>query len=131
MRFLLVIQAPSEEQALRGAEVLSDQLRALQARQIIDSFESPSKFVPSLASERLRQAALPDANVLAQRLAKALVGLPVRPERLLPFLADVAAARHFALLTREQLGETDLALGFDAFLVRGTYGVTLFSPVRA
>ena len=36
MRFLLVIQAPSEEQALRGAEVLSDQLRALQARQIID-----------------------------------------------------------------------------------------------
>ena len=62
MRFLLVIQAPSEEQALRGAEVLSDQLRALQARQIIDSFESPSKLMPSLASERLRQAALPDAK---------------------------------------------------------------------
>ena len=130
MRFLLVIQAPSEEQALRGAEVLSDQLRALQARQIIDSFESPSKLVPSLASERLRQAALPDANVLAQRLAKALVGLPVRPERLRPFLADVAAARQLPLLTREQLGQTDLALSFDALLMRGTYGVTAFSPVR-
>jgi len=130
MRFLMVIQAPSQEQALRGAELLSDQLRALQARQVIDSFESPSKLVPSLASQRLRQAALPDADVLAQRLAKALEGLPVRPERLRPFLADVAAARQLPPLTREQLGQTDLAASFDALMMQGTHGVTAFLPVR-
>jgi predicted exporter len=130
MRFLLAVQAPSQEQALRGAEVLSDQLRVLQGHQIIDSFESPSKLVPSLASERMRQAALPDADVLAHRLPKALLGLPVRPERLRPFLADVAAARQLPLLTREQLGQTDLALSFDALLMRGTRGVTAFLPVR-
>jgi len=130
MRFLLIVQAPTQEQALRGAEVLSEQLRALQGRQVIDSFESPSKLVPSLAGQRLRQAALPEASILDQRLTAALVGLPVRPERLRPFLADVAAARDLPLFTREQLGQTDLALSFDALLMQGTQGITAFLPVR-
>jgi predicted exporter len=130
MRFLLVVEATGEEQALRGAEAVSDQLRALQSRKIIDGFESPSKLVPSLASQRLRQAALPDPGVLAQRLPKALDGLPLRPERLTPFVHDVAAARQLPPLTREGLGQTDLALSFDALMLRGTNGVTAFLPVR-
>ena len=34
------------------------------------------------------------------------------------------------LLTREQLGQTDLAVSFDALMMQGTQGVTAFLPVR-
>jgi len=50
--------------------------------------------------------------------AKAVVGMPVRVERLEPFLADVAAARGQPLLTRKDLDNTSMASGFDALLMQ-------------
>ena len=44
--------------------------------------------------------------------------MPVRAERLDPFLADVAIARTQPLLTRKDLDNTTLASGFDALLMR-------------
>jgi len=43
----------------------------------------------------------------------------VRPERLQPFVADVAAARQLPPLTSEQLGQGNLALSYDAMLMNG------------
>jgi predicted exporter len=130
MRFLVVVQADSEQAALRAAEEASTRLRALQARQLIEGFESPSKLVPSLFSQHERQQALPGPAELKRRLAQALQGLPIRLERLQPFLDDVEAARTSAPLTRAQLGQSEVALSFDTMFMQDARGVTTFLPVR-
>jgi predicted exporter len=44
--------------------------------------------------------------------------MPVRIERLEPFLADIATARTQPLLTRKDLDNTSMASGFDALMMR-------------
>jgi predicted exporter len=85
---------------------------------VIGGFDSPAHYLPSQAVQHERQASLPPADALRERLGKAVVGMPVRAERLEPFLADVAIARTQPLLTRQDLDNTTLASGFDALLMR-------------
>jgi predicted exporter len=61
---------------------------------------------------------LPPADELRERLQKAVVGMPVRIERLEPFLTDIATARTQPLLTRKDLDNTSMASGFDALMMR-------------
>ena len=85
------------------------------------------------AQQHARQASLPPADELRDRLQKAVVGMPVRAERLEPFLADVAAARTQPILTRADLDNTSLASGFDALLMRRSAqaGWIALLPLRA
>ncbi len=130
MRYLVVVEAPDVQAALRGAEAVDTPLAQLQARKVIGGFDSPARIVPSQASQEQRRAALPGPAELERRLAEALQGLPLRVERLRPFLADVTVARSLPALTRADLGQTSLGLSFDALLLRGVHGITAFIPVR-
>jgi predicted exporter len=130
MRFLVIVEAPDQEAALRGAEAIGVQLRALQEQRLIEGFESPSKLVPSRATQERRRAALPEPDLLERRLRVALKGLPLRAARLQPFIDDIKAVRGMPLLTREQLGPGGLGFSFDAMMMQGERGVTTFIPVR-
>lgn len=130
MRYLVVVQAPDQESALRGAEAASERLRKLQAEQVISGFESPSRLLPSEYTQRQRQQALPEPDELAMRLRSALAGLPLQAERLKPFVEEVAQARSQGLLTRESFGQSDLGMSVEALLMRTERGVTAFLPIR-
>jgi predicted exporter len=131
VRDLIVVSAPDEQSALEGAEHVGDELDALIARNVISGYESPARYLPSLAVQRQRQASLPPAAELAARLGQALSGLPLKADRLAPFLHEVEAARTGPLLTRASLAGTSFAAVADALLVRESDGWHALLPLDA
>ncbi len=129
---LVTIRAPSLDAALAAAERIAPRLQALQQQGVIAGYDSPARYLPSLATQRARQSALPDPAALQARLDAALQGLPVKPAVLAPFLRDVAAARHLPPLTRPALAHTTFALALDGMLLRQSANAyTALLPLRA
>jgi predicted exporter len=117
VRYVVVATGGSREAVLQTAEQVSGILEAQVERGQIARFDSPSRYLPSLATQRARQASLPPPEQLKTRLAQAVQGLPVRAEVFAPFLADVAAARSQPPLQPADLEKTSMAMGLDALLV--------------
>jgi predicted exporter len=128
-RYVVVVSAADLQGALSAAEAVAARLTALVDARVIGGFDSPTRYLPSLAVQRARQASLPAPAELAQRLHAALAGLPVSAARLAPFLSDVEAARTCAPLTRADFNGTPLAAALDALLDVGAAGATAFLPL--
>ncbi|MGA7541192.1 MAG: MMPL family transporter, partial [Steroidobacteraceae bacterium] len=131
VRDLVVVSAPDEQSALTGAEHVAGELDGLIHRNVISGYESATQYLPSLAVQRQRQASLPPPALLAARLKRALAGLPLRADRLAPFLHEVQAARTGPLLTRASLAGTSFAAVADALLVRESDGWHALLPLDA
>ena len=131
VRYMIVVSGADEQATLDVTEQVSHQLDTLIDQDVIGGFDSPAHYLPSLALQRARQASLPPAPELRDRLQKAVNELPVRFERLEPFLTDAEAARTQPLLTRKDLDNTSLASGFDALMLHGPQGWTALLPLRA
>ncbi len=95
---LLVVRAPSAEAVLAREEALLPVLDALQHARVIGGAELAASFLPSAATQRARQAALPAPAELRARLAAAEEGLGFSSSAFDGFLADVTASRAMAPL---------------------------------
>jgi predicted exporter len=131
VRYLVIVSAPDRESVLGAAEKVGARLEQLIDANVIGGYETPVRYLPSLALQRARQASLPAAAELRERLQKAVAGMPVRAERLEPFLLDVEAARSQPLITRKDLDGTSLATGFDALMLPEGSGWIALLPLRA
>lgn len=129
-RYLLLVNAPSEDQALAASEALAGTLQAMVGQGSLAGFDSAALVLPSQGAQRARQAALPPAEVLRANLEQALAGLPFRAELFEPFLGDVAAAKKQALLDRRSLSGTSLALKLDSLLIKRSAGWVAVLPLR-
>ena len=118
IRYLLILKAPTEQGVLALSEQVTPAVDALVKRGAADAIELPSRYLPSVAVQRARQARLPDAAALRASLDKATDGLPFRPDLFAPFLADVAAARALAPLTPERFAQSPLGQRLAAMLVK-------------
>jgi predicted exporter len=134
VRHLVVVNAQDQETALDASEKISVILQRSVQQGLLEGFESPAVYLPSLASQRARQAALPEPPILRENLQQAQRGLPFRPGLFEPFLRDAAAARVQSLLNSASLQGTGLALKLDSLLVKrnsgGTAGWTAMLPLR-
>jgi predicted exporter len=131
VRYLVVVSAPDEESVLEAAQKVGVRLDQLIDQNVIGGFDSPAHYLPSLASQRARLASLPPDDELRERLRKAVERMPVRAERLEPFLSDAAHARDQSPLTRKDLDNTSLAAGYDALMQRRGQGWIALLPLRA
>ena len=129
LRFFAVFNADSEDQALEKSEALATVLGRLAEQGQIGGFDVPSAILPSLATQRMRRAALPDDATLRVRFAAASAGLPFRTNAFDPFLQDVAAARAAPLLTPSEL-PLALALRLAAMLAPDSRGWIVIAPIR-
>jgi len=118
VRYLVVVSGASQESVLRAAERVSALLQTQVEQGELAGFESPSRYLPSTATQRARQASLPPRPLLETRLAQAVQGLPVRAQRFTPFLADATAARSQRLLQASDLQQTSMAMAVDALLIQ-------------
>ncbi|WP_431638190.1 MMPL family transporter [Dyella sp. KULCS107] len=126
VRYLLLIQAPTEQDVLEASEHLEPAIDALVARHAVDAIELPSKYLPSEATQRVRQARLPDRATLRASLGKALDGLPFRQDLFAPFVDDVETARSAPLLTPERYAQSPLGQRLAAMLMhRGDHWLGL------
>ena len=117
VRYIVAVPASDREAALRGAEATAARLAPLVQQGLLSHFDTPTRWLPSEATQRARQKALPTAAELQSRLQPALQGLPLRPEKLQGFVEDVERARQAPLLTADALAGTSLGLGLQSLLV--------------
>lgn len=118
VRYLAVVAGASQEAVLVAAEQAAQALQPLVEQGALAGFETASHYLPSAATQKMRQASLPLPDALASRVSQAVNGLPVQARRFSPFLADVAAARRQPLLQRSDLAHTSMAMAVDALLLR-------------
>ena len=131
VRYLVVVSGTDKEAVLQDTEHVGDSLTRLADAGVIGGFESPTRYLPSLATQRARQAGIPSAVEMQSRLQQAVAALPLRAERLMPFLLDVESARTRSALTRADLAGTSLAAGYDSMLVGRDRAWNAFLPLRA
>jgi predicted exporter len=115
---VVIVGGADLQAVLRGAERAQIPLERLVDAGVISDFDSPAGYLPSLATQRLRRDALPEAAVLRRDLQAAVADLDLDAATLAPFVADVAAARRAPLVTVDDLQGTSLATGFDALILR-------------
>jgi predicted exporter len=117
VRHLVVVTGATREAVLQRLERLHPSLEALVARGAMRGFDTPARYLPSVATQRARQAALPEGPELARRLATATAGLPFRDDLFAPFLADVERARTAPPVDLRDLDGTVWGLAARALLV--------------
>jgi predicted exporter len=128
-RYLAVLQAGDEQQALAASEALGITLTSLIASGRLGGFDLPSAILPSEATQRARQAAIPDGATLQANLNQAATGLPFRPGIFAPFLADAATAKTAAPVTSAGLPPA-LGLQLGAMLVHRPAGWDIILPLH-
>ncbi|WP_295856153.1 MMPL family transporter [uncultured Xylophilus sp.] len=116
-RTLVVAQGADVQSVLRTAEAAGPRLDRLIEEGVLTGYDTVTHILPSLAAQQARQAALPTAEALRQRVAEALQGQPLRPDRLEPFIVDIEAARSAALLDERRAAEGPLGPLVRALLV--------------
>jgi len=128
-RYFAVFTAADEQQALQKSEALAPVLSGLVATQKLGGFDLPSTILPSRATQRAHQAALPDAATLHINFARAIAGLPFNATAFTPFFKDVETARIAPLLTRASLPPA-LALQYDSLLTRNGSNWVVMVPLH-
>jgi predicted exporter len=123
LRYLLAVEAADEDAAIARLEALEPALAALVQRGAIASFDHVARYLPSAATQRARQAALPDEATLRAALAAATAASPFRADAFEPFVADVAQAATLAPLTGDDLRAHGLGDRIDLLLRPGGQGL--------
>ncbi len=131
VRDVVVVSGPDLESILRGAERIGRALQPLVDEKVIGGFESPADYLPSMALQESRRSSLPGAAELRANVKQAVEGLPLRGDRLQPFLEDVEATRHAALVTARDLAGTSLNAGFETLILRQTDQWNALLPLRS
>jgi predicted exporter len=126
---LIAITAPDAETALRHSETMAAYLDERQREGALAGYDGAMRYLPSVQTQRQRQAELPDAATLTANLNAALAGLPFKPGLFAPFLDAVAAARTAPPLRPEDLRGTLLGTRVNALLFPGERGWTALLPL--
>jgi predicted exporter len=118
VRYLLAVRAADSEAALQASERLLPVLRQQQAAGNLASYDLAARYLPSAATQRARQAQLPDATSLRTALATASAPLPFRADAFAAFVDDVQTARTAAPLRVQDLAGSVLASAVHGLLLQ-------------
>ena len=128
VRYVITLGGHTAEDALRASEQLRPELDALVARHALDGYDLAARYLPSQATQRRRQAQLPDAATLQADLAQAVAATPFRVDAFADFVGDIATARAAAPLTPRDVAGTPLATSVGGLLLeRSDHATALVS----
>lgn len=130
LQHMVIVSAHTQDEALRAAEQIEQRLQPLLASGQILSIETPTRFLPSMATQQARRNALPDESELRAHLSGALKGLPLQASRLEPFVQDVKQARSAPLLTGDVLRGSSFAFAVQSLLLQREGGWSVLMPLR-
>lgn len=118
VRYLLVLEAPTADGVLAESERISPQVDKWVSAGSVDDVELPSRWLPSAATQRTRQATLPDRATLAAALDAALADTDFQPGLFAPFLDDVEAARQLPVLTPQEFARAPFGARLQSMLMQ-------------
>lgn len=130
VRYLVLASANSAEAALARSEALRLELDRLIHEGVIDGYDLAARYLPSVATQRARQDALPPRAALRRDLDMALQGLPFQPGLFEPFVTEMEQARSLAPLQPGQIPDAALATRVQALLLEEDGQWFTLLPVR-
>jgi predicted exporter len=119
---LVVVQGPDAEQTLQRAEAAAARLEPLVEQRVLAGYDSVTRLLPSVATQRQRLASLPGTAALQTALEEATRGGPLPAARLAPFVAEVEQARQRAPDTPASVRGTAVSPLVDAMLLQRDNG---------
>jgi predicted exporter len=131
---IALVQGGDVEAVLRKEEALLPVLERLATEKVFGGVEIAARYLPSVATQRARQASLPPPDELAARIAVAEAELPFRGGSFQTFVEDVAASRTMAPLRLSDITSPLIAVRLQPLLFqRGQdwYGVIAPSDLLA
>jgi predicted exporter len=129
VRQIVAVRGNSAEEVLQHLERLEPMLTRLVESGAIRSYDTAARYLPSAATQRSRQAALPEADELARRLGRATRGLPFRDGLFEPFLDDVSRARTAPPVTPGDFADSAWGLAIRSLLVAQGGGWVGLAPL--
>ena len=117
VRYVLTVAGKSEDEVLQASEKLAVALDPLVAAGALAGYDMASRYLPSAAVQRSRQARLPAAPQMQAMLAGVVQASPFNADAFDPFLVDLDIARRAAPLQRAGLAGTPLAASVDGLLL--------------
>ncbi|WP_133000260.1 MMPL family transporter [Luteimonas arsenica] len=117
VRYVVVLRGADADAALAATEALHPRLDALVAEGALDGWDSAARYLPSAATQRARQQALPPPDELRAALDEAVAASPFRADAFEAFLTDVERARNAAPLRPADLAGTPLAATVEGLLL--------------
>ncbi|MFC5579018.1 MMPL family transporter [Lysobacter niabensis] len=128
VRYLIAIEARDAEDALRALERLQPALQQLRRQGAFDGYDSAARYLPSQATQRARQAKLPERAAMQRTFNAAVEASPFARDAFTGFIDDVATAKAAAPLTVAGLEGTPLAASVGSLLLqRGDHVTALVS----
>lgn len=128
VRYVLALRGADAERALAASERLRPWLDREVAAGRLGGYDMAARYLPSAATQRARQAALPAPDMLRAALAQAVADSPFRADAFEDFLADVERARTAPPLRAQDFARTPLASVIDGLLLRsGDHATALVS----
>jgi predicted exporter len=118
VRHLLVLRGKTREAALERAEALEGKLDELVRRGALRGYDLATRYVPSLAQQKRRLAALPEPLTLRMNLDQALQGLPFQRGLFEPFLRDAEESRKRGPLAAGDLQGSALGLKLQTLVAQ-------------
>ncbi len=129
-RNILTVAGATREEVLQRSEALLPLLERLEAEGTLDGFDLAARYLPSRFEQEVRLARLPEDEILRDRLAQALKGLPFRPGSFDPFLAAITEAKAAAPLGPDDIAAEDLRLHLRGLLLEREDGATGLVSLR-
>ena len=117
VRYVIALERRDAEAALRASEQMQPALLKLQAAEALAGFDFAARYLPSAATQRARQARLPESPQLQVALDTALASSPFRGDAFAGFVDDVARARTAPPLRSRDLEGTPLAARVGGLLL--------------
>ena len=127
---LLLLTASDVERLLQLSERFEPSLSVLRERGIITGADLVSRILPSQATQRERQARLPEQNLLRRNLEQAMTGLPFREGAFEPFLAAVNRSKMLSPLQPKDLAGTALDSSVSSLLFPNGLQWSMIAPLR-
>ncbi|MGV8942922.1 MMPL family transporter [Thermomonas sp.] len=117
VRYLVALEAKDTEAALQASERLQLVLDQQVTTGAINGYDSATRYLPSAATQRARQARLPDRADLQAALDAALSESPFRSDAFVDFVDDVQRVRAAAPLLPNDLAGTPLGTRLSSLLL--------------
>lgn len=117
VRYLLILEGSTPDAVLNLSESLEPEIGSLVNAGALDGAELPSRYLPSVETQRARQARLPDRATLQAILDAIAPELPFREGLFAPFVDDVETARALAPLTPAEFAKSPFGARLDSMLV--------------
>ena len=116
VRDILIIEAETEELALRKSEELIPVLSRLVEEGVLEGYDLAARYLASKNTQLERQAALPELTQVRAALNETVPSFPFKADLFEPFLQDIETAKMLTPLESSHIRETAIGIKIESLL---------------